>query len=255
MLEKRFIPNLLLRGESLVKTKNFRKFQYIGDPCNTVRIFNELEVDELAIQDITASKTRSDPNYSVLRDVANECFMPLSYGGGIDTLDKAKKIYDIGIEKIILNTHALENPSLITEIANIFGSQAVIVSVDYKRNFFGETRVMSYSGTKKTKYSPNEWCKQLQSYGAGEILLTSIDKEGTWKGFDNETIKLVSDQLNIPVIANGGCGSVEDIEDLLLTTNVSAVALGSILVFQKKGMGVLVNFPDRNRLDSINRVS
>lgn len=255
MLEKRFIPSLLLRNDSLVKTINFRNFQYIGDPCNTVRIFNELEVDELAFHDITASKTRSDPNYSVLKDVANECFMPLSYGGGIDNLEKAKRIYDIGFEKIILNTHALENPGLIAEIANIFGSQAIIASVDYKKNLFGKKIVMSHSGTKKTKFLPNEWCKQLQDFGAGEILLTSIDKEGTWEGFDKETISAVSDQLNIPVIANGGCGSVEDIEDLLSNTNVSAVALGSILVFQKKGMGVLVNFPDRKRLDSINQFS
>ena len=146
----------------------------------------------------------------------------------------------------------------IVEVKSVYGFNANSVlgtEAQHKKNLLGNRIVMSHSGTKKTKFLPNEWCKKLQDFGAGEILLTSIDKEGTWEGFDKETISAVSDQLKIPVIANGGCGSVEDIEDLLLNTNVSAVALGSILVFQKKGMGVLVNFPDRKRLDSINQFS
>jgi len=250
MLKVRLIPSLLLRYESLVKTVKFNKFKYIGDPVNTVKIFNELEVDELVFQDICASKEDSRPNMQVLRDIANECFMPLAYGGGIKNLDEAKKILDTGFEKVILNSAVLQTPDLITELANKFGSQAVVVSIDYKKDFFNRSSVWSFSATKKHKYSPVEWAKIVEEKGAGEILLTSIKQEGTWSGFDLDTIKQVSINTSIPIIANGGCGSINHIKELIDTNNVSAIALGSIVVFQKKDMGVLVNFPDRNRLES-----
>lgn len=247
---KRVIPILLLRNESLVKTRCFDKFVYVGDPCNTVRIFNELEVDELIFLDITATPGGRAPNLKVLRDISNECFMPLAYGGGITNLDQAKQIFDIGFEKISLNYSLFSNPSLITQIANHFGSQALIGSIDVKRDFFGNYKVHLKSGSQKLGLNPLAYAQQLERLGVGEILLTSIDKEGTWEGFDLDLITLVSGSVNIPVIAHGGAGSVNDIKKVLQTP-ASAAGIGSMVVFQKKNMGVLVNFPDRESLEII----
>jgi len=244
MLRTRVIPALLLRNESLVKTVQFGKFTYVGDPSNTVRIFNELEVDELLFLDVTASKDGRGPNMKVLSDVANECFMPLSYGGGISSLDQAKSVFDTGFEKIALNTHAVDDPALITEISTQYGSQAVIVSIDVKTALFGGASVRTFGGSKNTKLKPIEWAKEVEQHGAGEILLTSIDREGTWEGFDFELIKEVSDAVSIPVVAHGGAGSIEDVRNVIKQSNASAVALGSLVVFQKKGMGVLINYSD-----------
>jgi imidazole glycerol-phosphate synthase subunit HisF len=249
MLKVRIIPCLQLIDESLVKTINFDKFGYIGDPVNTVRIFNELEVDELAFVDIRASKEKRGPNYDVLHQIADECFMPLSYGGGIDTLETAKKIFSLGFEKIILNTASFRKPELISEIAAIYGSQAVVVAVDVKKTFLGKYQVYSLSGTVNEKKNPVDWVKEVEYKGAGEILLTSIDREGTWKGFDVELIRQVSEQTSLPVIAHGGAGSIADIGKAIHEGKASAVALGSTVVYQGKSLGVLVNFPDREVLE------
>ena len=246
MLRTRIIPALLLRNESLVKTIKFGKVSYVGDPANTVRIFNELEVDELLFLDISASKEKRGPNFKVLRDIADECFMPLGYGGGISTLKQAKEVFDIGFEKIVLNSNAYENPNLISKISKCYGSQAVIVSIDYKKTFWGNKSVYTLSGSRNTKLDPISWAKQVVDLGAGEILVTSIDHEGTWSGFDYRMVKEVADAVSIPVIAHGGAGKIEHVEKVVKESSASAVALGSMVVFQKKGMGVLVNFPNLN---------
>jgi imidazole glycerol-phosphate synthase subunit HisF len=244
----RLIPILLLNNESLVKTARFNNFSYIGDPCNTVRIFNELEVDELLFLDINSSREGRAPNLSILSDIANECFMPLGYGGGIKDSEEAKKIFDIGFEKVSINTNAFLKPHLITDIAKIFGSQSLVVSIDYKKNLFGKYSVYIKSGRKNIKLHPLDWAKEVENRGAGEILLTSINKEGTWSGLDLELIDQVVDAVNIPVIAHGGVGSVDHINNALSNQSLSAVGLGSLVVFQKKDMGVLVNFPDRSKI-------
>jgi cyclase len=249
MLRTRVIPALLLRNESLVKTIRFGEYTYIGDPCNTVRIFNELEVDELIFLDITATHDKRSPNFKVLTDIANECFMPLGYGGGIRTLDHAKKIFDIGFEKIVINSYSIIDPEFISQLSRHYGSQAVIASIDVKKNIWGKYQVRTESGKKKSGLDPVEWAKEIESRGAGEILLTSIDCEGTWNGFDLNLIKAVSDAVKIPVIAHGGCGTVKNIGEVVNDANASAVALGSMVVFQKKGMGVLINFPDQTELE------
>jgi len=251
MLRTRVIPTLLLRGESLVKTVRFGKFTYVGDPANTVRIFNELEVDELIFLDISASKEGREPNFKVLEDIANECFMPLGYGGGISSLRHAQTILEIGFEKIAINTQSFVNKELITEIADVYGSQAVIASIDVKTGFFGKPSVRSLGGKLNKKYDPVVWAKEVESLGAGEILLTCIDREGTWNGFDLEIVKSVTEAVSIPVIAHGGAGSIEHLRQVVKKANASAVALGSMVVFQKKGMGVLVNFPDREVLEEV----
>jgi len=217
MLRVRVIPTLLLKNESLVKTIKFKKYNYIGDPINTVRIFNEFEVDELMFLDIFASYEKRDINFKILKDIANECFMPLSYGGNIKSLDDAKKIFEIGFEKIVINSNAYDNIDLITEISNYFGSQSVVGSIDIKKDFLGNYRLYSHHGKKKKKFAIKEWIKKLEKSGIGELLVTSIDKEGTWEGYDMEIIKMITDITTVPVIANGGCGSVEDIRKLTKT--------------------------------------
>jgi imidazole glycerol-phosphate synthase subunit HisF len=251
MLKTRIIPCLLLRNESLVKTVQFNKFGYIGDPANTCRIFNEIEVDELAFLDITASREDRGPNFKILQEIADECFMPLSYGGGIRSIQTAERIFSIGFEKIILNTYIFQNLSIVTELSKAFGSQSVIVAIDVKKSILGKYQVYSLSGTVNQKRHPVEWAKEIEDRGAGEILLTSIDCEGTWKGFDIELIAGVAQAVSIPVIAHGGAGSVGHIGAVVKEGLASAVAIGSMVVYQGEGLGVLVNFPDKDDLNNV----
>ena len=163
---------------------------YVGDPCNTVRIFNELEVDELLFLDITASTESREPNFQLLSDIASECFMPFAYGGGIRTFSHAKQIFDIGFEKIAINTHSFENIHLISELSDYFGSQSIIASIDVKTSVFGTQHLLA--AKKRYKRSPLQWAKYVESAGAGEILLTSVNHEGTWKGFDIPLVQCIS---------------------------------------------------------------
>lgn len=251
MLKTRIIPCLQLIGNSLVKTVKFTNHGYIGDPINTVRIFNELEVDELCFLDIRATLEGRSPNLSILQQISNECFMPLSYGGGVKDFTIAKEILSIGFEKIVINSEAHKNPGLITQMADHFGTQAVIGSIDVKKNIWGKYHVVVKDGTEKTSLDPVEWAHQMQSLGAGELLLTSMDREGTWTGFDVELTRKVAGAVSIPVIANGGAGSITHIMEVIKNGHASAVGLGSMVVYQKKEMGVLVNFPDKQELDKI----
>jgi imidazole glycerol-phosphate synthase subunit HisF len=239
----RIIPCLQLLEDSLVKTTKFESPRYIGDPVNTVRIFNELEVDELCFLDIRATLQQREPYYSLLQQIADECFMPLSYGGGITSIEQAKKIFRAGFEKIIVGSAAFQNPGLIKQLAAHYGSQAVIAAIDVKKNWLGNYTVMSHSATKKTGREPVEWAQEMAQSGAGEILLTSVDNEGTWNGFDVALVKKVSEAVNIPVIAHGGAGNEEHIRQVSQSTQAGAVAAGSFFVYQKKDMGVLINFP------------
>ena len=249
MLRTRVIPCLLLKNESLVKTVKFKKYNYIGDPVNTVRIFNELEVDELMFLDIFASKENRAINFSILRDIANECFMPLSYGGNIKSLEDAKRVFEIGFEKIVINSNAFNNLNLIQEIAAYFGNQSVVGSIDVKHTLFGKEVVVSHHARRKQTVTPEEWAKELEEAGAGELLVTSVEREGSWSGYDIDLLKKITDSVNIPVIANGGAGSLSHLTEAVKKADVSACALGSMVVYQKKGMGVLVNFPDRKKLE------
>jgi len=253
MLKIRVIPCLLLKDESLVKTVKFKKYNYIGDPINTVRIFNELEVDELMFLDIFASKEKRKINFNLLQNIANECFMPLSYGGNIKSLEDAKKIFEIGFEKIVINSNAFNNLRLIEELANYFGTQSIVGSIDVKKNFWGKEKIFSYHGQKKEQDNLVIWSKKLENAGVGELLITSIDKDGTWDGYDIEMIKCVTQNVQVPVIANGGAGSLENLREVVKEADASACAVGSMVVYQKKDMGVLMNFPNRKKLENILR--
>jgi len=251
MLQKRVIPALLLRDDALVKTVRFDKPGYIGDPVNTVRIFNELEVDELVFLDITATNENRAPNLRILREIADECFMPLGYGGGLNNFDTVQSIFEIGFEKVILNSVMHSRPEFVIEIADHYGNQAVVGSIDVKKNFWGNYEVWSHSGKRNTKKDPVSWAQELEKLGAGEILLTSIDREGTWSGFDLQLTQKIADAVNVPVIASGGAGSLIHIKEVVSEGRASSVALGSMVVYQQKGMGVLVNFPDYDELQSM----
>ena len=251
MLKSRVIPALLLNRDSLVKTKQFKNFNYVGDPCNTVKIFNELEVDELLFLDISPNRISEGPNFNILQEIADECFMPLTYGGGISNFDHAKQIFSIGFEKVVLNSALFENEELITEISGTYGNQAIIASIDYKKDLFGNVKVFSKGGRVNTKKAVVAWAKKCETLGAGEILLTSIEREGTWDGLDFDMIKDVTKSVNIPVIAHGGAGTIDDIRTAIKDCKCSAVGLGSMVVYQKKDMGVLVNFPIASKLEDI----
>lgn len=249
-MEPRVIPILLLQDESLVKTTRFGRFTYVGDPCNTCRIFNELEVDELLFLDIRATRQQQSPNFSLLRDIAGECFMPLGYGGGIQHLDHAKEIFDIGFEKISLNSALFRTPQLVDQIASYFGSQAVIASIDVKQ-LGSKKSVHSNSGQTNEYHDPVLWAREVEALGVGEILLTSIDREGTWQGLDLDLISQVTSAVSIPVIAHGGVGALQHIREGVRDAGASAVGLGNMVVFQKPGMGVLVHYPERSSLKAL----
>jgi cyclase len=249
MLKTRVIPCLQLVENSLVKTVKFDDYSYVGDPINTVRIFNELEVDELCFLDIRASVQKREPNIELLHQIADECFMPLSYGGGVKRFETAKQILSIGFEKIVLNTQAFNDVELVPKVSEHFGSQSVIGSIDVKKNIWGKYQVYINDGTEKIALDAIEWAQKLEKLGAGEILITSIDKDGTWSGYDIDIVRKITNAVGVPVIANGGAGSVDHIRDVVKQGGASAVALGSMVVYQKKGMGVLVNFPDKKALE------
>lgn len=246
MMRKRVIPCLLLQGRGLVKTVKFKDPKYVGDPINAIRIFNEKEVDELVLLDIGASREQREPDYELIAEVAGECFMPICYGGGIRTLEHAEKIFALGIEKVAINTAALENVDLLRKISGKFGSQSVVCSVDCKKSLFGKYTVYSHSGTRDTKLSPVEWVKKAEGAGAGEIFLNSIDRDGMQQGFDIALIQSVVGASHVPVIACGGAGSIAHLEEPFERANVSAVAAGSFFVFHGKHKAVLISYPDLN---------
>jgi cyclase len=247
MLRSRVIPALLLHDGALVKTRRFARPRYVGDPANTIRIFNELEVDELMLIDILATRRRTGPDLETLRTVADECFMPLGYGGGVTTFDQARAVFEIGVEKVMLNAAALDDPELITRIATHYGSQAVVVGIDFRRAG-GRERVYRHVDRKVLKTPVLDWALEAQARGAGEILLTDVEREGTWSGYDAGFMGMIAAGLTIPVIAHGGARSIDDIAEVTVGRGCGAAAIGSMVVFQKKDMGVLVNFPDAAKL-------
>lgn len=245
----RVIPCLLLRGRGLVKTIRFKDPTYLGDPRNTIKIFNEKEVDELVFLDITATIEKRGPNYELISEITSECFMPLGYGGGIRNLDQMEKLFKLGVEKVAINTYAAENPMFIKEAARVFGSQSVLVSFDVKGSLHGKYEIMVEAGKRKSGLEPVTFAKQMEEAGAGEILLNSIDQDGTMQGYDLELIRQVTSAVGIPVIACGGAGSIEDLGHAVIQGGASAVAAGSIFVFHGRHRAVLINFPKRNELE------
>lgn len=244
MLKPRIIPILLLRGDGLVKGVHFKDHRYVGDPMNAVRIFNEKNVDELFLLDIASTGRRTIPNPDFVQRVADESYMPFGVGGGIQTVADMRNLLRAGAEKVSINTAAVENPELITEASEVFGSQSITVSIDVKKNWLGKYLVHTHSGRKKTNLDPVAWAARAAQLGAGEILINSIDRDGTGKGYDLELVQQVADAVDIPVIACGGAGNYNDLSEVIEQTHASAAAAGSLFVFYGPHRGVLITYPE-----------
>lgn len=246
MLRPRVVPILLMQQGSLVKTIKFQNHQYIGDPCNTVRIFNELEVDELLLLDISVSKNiQHNIDFATLKAIASECFMPIGYGGGIRTISDASRILSIGYEKIAINTALFDDLDLVFSLTKNFGSQAIMASIDLKYDFWGQLNVYCHSSNKFITNDVNGFIKTVESSGVGELLITFVEKEGTWSGLERKLIREIKNMTSLPIILHGGANSCNDVVDAIEETGVSAVGLGSLVFFQKKGFGVLINMPKK----------
>lgn len=247
MIRPRVIPALLLKGQGLVKTVKFKDPKYLGDPINIVRIFNDKEVDELVFLDITATNEKRRPPFEMLGKITSECFMPLGFGGGIRSLEDVKTLLGLGIEKVILNTAAVEIPGLVTEVADYAGSQAVVISMDVKRSLLGKYEVFTHSGTKGSGLDPVRHAQEMEKRGAGELFVNAIDRDGMMQGYDLDLVRRVAEAVSIPVIACGGAGNIQHLAEAI-RAGASAAAAGSMFVFQGPLRGVLISYPSQEEL-------
>lgn len=250
MLLTRFMPCLLLQNGSLVKTVRFQDPAYIGDPINAIRIYNELEVDELVFLDIMATIEKRGPPFDVLERIASECFMPVAYGGGVTTIEQVGTLFRLGVEKVVINTSAIADPRLMTAAATRFGSQSIVASIDARR-VGGGYEVFTSGGRTATGLAPAQAAKQIADAGAGEILITSIDRDGTMEGYDIDLIRSVVDAVRVPVIACGGAGNVDHLGEAIKRGGAAAVAAGSIVVYYGRNRAVLINVPEKEELDAV----
>ncbi len=250
MLKHRVIPCLLLRNGGLVKTVKFANPKYVGDPINAIRIFNDKEVDEIMVLDITASKEKKEPNYGLIEQFAGECFMPLCYGGGIHTIEQASVLFSIGIEKISLQSAAYEDLTLISRLADKFGKQSILVSVDVKKNWLGKFQLYSASCEKFLSHPWIEFLKKAVAAGAGEVVLNAVDRDGMMKGMDIELIREASTAVSVPLIAVGGVGNLSDIK-AAVTAGASAVGAGAFFVFHGQHRAVLITYPKYHDLETL----
>lgn len=250
MLQARVIPVLLLKGKGLVKTVKFDKPKYIGDPINAVRLFNDKETDELVFLDIDASKQGRRPDFELIKNIATECFMPLGYGGGIQDVTDIEKLFSIGIEKVIINSSALKSLDLISQAAEIYGSQSIVLSVDVQKNIWGKYQIISHSKTKHTHVDVLQYIKDAERSGAGEIILNAADRDGMMKGYDLSLLSKVVDTTKVPVVICGGAGSLEDFKKAV-DAGASGVAAGSLFVFHGPHKAVLINYPTQAQLKTL----
>ena len=250
MLKIRVIPCLLLKNDGLVKSVKFKNPTYVGDPINAVKIFNDKEVDELIFIDIEATKKGAEPNYNLISRISCEAFMPFGYGGGITSIEQVKKLTRLGVEKVSINTGARNNPEIITQAAELAGSQSVVASIDVKKDILGRYRVFDYTQQKVTSLDAVEFAQFMKSKGAGEIFLNSVDRDGTFLGYDTGLIKKISQAVSIPVIASGGAGNIQHFGDAV-RNGASAVAAGSFFVFYGPHRAVLITYPEKKSLKDI----
>lgn len=239
----RLIPVLLLSGKKFVKTVNFDGRTYLGDPINIVRIFNEKEVDELCLLDIDATSTGAGPNWEYIETIVSECFMPVSYGGGLTNVEDCRRAIAVGFEKVVLNSVLATNPELVARTADVLGSQAVVVSIDVRRSSSGSYEVFSHGANQALNVEPQSWARQMEKLGAGEIILNAVERDGTLQGYDLDLIRIVSENVGIPVVALGGARDIDDLSRAVIEAGASAVAAGSLFVFYGKRRAVLINPP------------
>lgn len=246
----RIIPVLLMDDRDLIKTINFKDRTYLGDPVNAVKIFNRKGIDELAILDIGATRNNKEPDFEILKDIASEAFMPLACGGGITTLEQIHQLLAIGYEKVVLNTALIRNPELITKAADAFGSQSIVASIDSKL-VDGGYKCCICDGTELVDKTPVELAKEAERLGAGEIIINSIDRDGTMQGYDNMLVRGVVDAVKVPVVAIGGAGGISDLRDVLDNGHAHAAAGGSMFVYYGRLKAVLITAPSEKELIEI----
>ena len=245
MLRHRIIPVLLLHNDGLVKTKQFTSPVYLGDPLNAIHIFNDKEVDELIFLDIDASRDRKEIDFELIKDIAAECFMPFAYGGGIKSIDEIEKLFYIGVEKVIIN-NGLKNESLIKEAVRRFGSQSIVASVDIKNN-----AVYSYLDKKNLSLNIEDYMLKLESLHVGEIFVNNVSRDGMMQGYDILLMKHLSSITEVPMIACGGAGNMNDLKNIIQQTSISAVAAGSFFVFVGPHNAVLITYPKYEDLEKL----
>ncbi len=247
MLRSRITPCLLVHKKGLVKTVEFGNPKYVGDPINAVKIFNEKEVDELIVIDIDATVEGRGPDFNLIKNLAFECRMPFCYGGGITTVDQAKKIISLGVEKVAISSAALSNPQLLKEIGNAIGKQSLVVVLDVKKKgLLGNYELYTHNGKKGSKYKLKEYLAILNEIGIGEIVVNSIDEDGKMKGYNFKLYDIVRDLTSMPMTILGGAGSLDDIRVAIERYKTIGVSAGSLFVFKGKYKAVLINYPDRS---------
>ena len=246
----RIIPVLLIDDRDLIKTINFKKPTYLGDPVNALKIFNRKGIDEMAVLDISASKKGLEPDFELLTDMASEAFMPLSYGGGIKTLDQVRKLLAIGYEKVVLNTSLVEDEQLVKDAVALAGSQSVVASIDAKV-VNGQYKCVICDGTKVIDMSPVELAKHAEELGVGEIFLNSIDRDGMMQGYDIDLVNQVVNAVDIPVTACGGAGGISDLKDVIENGHAHAAAGGSMFVYYGRLKAVLITAPTEEELTEV----
>jgi cyclase len=254
MLRPRIIPCLLVHKGGLVKTVGFKTPKYVGDPINAVRIFNEKEADELVVLDIDATTNNAEPDYRMIANLAAECRMPLCYGGGIKTSEQAKRIIGLGVEKVAISSAAVENAEVITRIADDIGRQSAVVVLDVKKRMFGgDYDVLTNNARSNTKRSVFELALRVEGFGAGELVINSIDLDGQMKGYDLALAEKIRQTVNIPITILGGAGSLNDLESLISACGVVGASAGSLFVFKGVYKAVLINYPTIVQRDEIIR--
>lgn len=249
MFRPRVIPVLLLKNLGLVKSKVFKDFRYIGDPINAVKIFNDLRADELVFLDITASSEKRLISLEFVKNIGEEANMPFAVGGGIRTVEDIRKIISAGAEKVVINSYAVENPNFIKEASETFGSSTICVCIDVKKKLFGKEQIWTLNGTKSAGYSPVDFARLMEEKGAGEIIIQSIEKDGSMSGYDLELIKKVSEAVTIPVVALGGAGNLQHLKEAYLKGYANGLAAGSMFVYQGSKHGVLINYPEKSEIN------
>ena len=248
MLRTRIIPVLLLKDKGLVKGQKFKNHKYVGDPINAVKIFSTKQVHELFILDINASIEGRRISKELVNKIAEECYMPFGVGGGITSINDITQLLNNGAEKICVNSAAVKNPQLISDSSKKFGSQCIVVSIDVRKDFLGRYEVMTKSGTTRTRLNPINHAKEMERMGAGELLINSINKDGQMSGYDLDLLNAISSSVNIPVIACGGAGQIDDLIFGVKEGKASAVAAGSMFVYYGKKRAVLINYPREQEL-------
>jgi len=249
MFRPRVIPTLLLKGQGLVKTVQFDKSRYIGDPINAVRLFNDLEVDELVLLDIGASPENRGISVDIVKEIGDEAYMPFAVGGGISNAKQAVELIGAGAEKVIVNTAFVKNPLLVKELAALLGNQSVVVCIDVKKNWLGKYNAYTHSGKVKAELDPVALARLAEKMGAGEIIVNSISNDGLMKGYDLELIKQISEAVQIPVIACGGAGNLDHLR-AASNAGAHALAAGSMFVYHGQRNAVLINYPEKTELIS-----